>query len=58
MEYIWTKKFVQDLALANRKLNNEVLYTVCLVEASHSKEAALDLYSMTREVIQRDHRKF
>ena len=58
MEYIWTKKFVQDLALANRKLENDVLYSVCAVEASYHKEETLALYSMVREAIQRDYRRF
>jgi len=45
MEYIWTKKFVRDLALANRKLDNNTLYEVCSVEASYDKEETLALYS-------------
>jgi hypothetical protein len=58
MEYIWTKKFVRDLALANRKLDNNTLYEVCSVEASYDKEETLALYSMVREVIQRDYRGY
>jgi hypothetical protein len=58
MEYIWTDGYVKDLALANRKVDNEVLYSVCAVEASYNKEETLALYSMVREVIQRDYRRF
>ena len=28
MEYIWTRGFVKDLALANKKVDNDVLYSV------------------------------
>ena len=58
MEYIWTRGFVKDLALANRKVEDSVLYTVCSVEASYNKEETLALYSMVKEEIRRNHRSF
>ena len=51
MEYTWTKSYVNDLALANRKLDNDTLYQVCNVEASYNKEQAVLLYNMVKEAI-------
>jgi len=58
MEYMWTKSYVNDLALMGRKLDNNVLYSTCQVEASYDKEATLALYMMVKEVIKSKYRRF
>ena len=56
MDYIWTDGYVKDLALANRKLDSDTLYQVCMVEASNNKEEALNLYNLVKEVVRKKHR--
>ena len=58
MRYTWTTKFVTKMALTNRKLDKDTLYEVCMLEASRDKEGALDLYSLVREKILKNHRTF
>tara|TARA_R110000744_G_scaffold133606_1_gene242067 strand:- start:352 stop:528 length:177 start_codon:yes stop_codon:yes gene_type:complete len=57
MEYIWTDGYVKDLALANRKVDSDTLYQVCMTEASDNKEEALNLYSLVKEAIKEKYRK-
>ena len=58
MEYTWTTKFVKDLAIANRKVNDNTLWQVCSLEADHNKGETLVLYTMVKEELRRNHRTF
>lgn len=49
MEYIWTNKYVNDLALVVRKLDDDTIYETCMIEASRNKDEALVLYTMVKE---------
>lgn len=49
MEYIWTNKYVNDLALVVRKLDDDTIYEACMIEASRNKDEALVLYTMVKE---------
>lgn len=50
MDYIWTHKFVRDLAIATRGYTEDERYETCLLNADQEPEEALRLYGMVNAI--------
>ena len=58
MEYIWTNGYIDDLIIAHRKVDDNTLWQVCMVETSFDRDECLELYSIVKERIRTNFRTF